>query len=187
MTTGYQIKEQDQLYFVTFQVVNWVDIFTRKLYRDIVIENLTYCQKNKALEIYGFVIMSNHIHLLLKSGTNELSKTIQEFKSFSAKQILKQIETGPESRTKWMLNIFKQAAYKHQRNTNYQFWTHENHAEHIYSNKFVEQKLNYIHQNPVRAGIVSNENDYLYSSAINYSGGKGVLDVELLMLRWKTY
>ena len=68
-----------------------------------------------------------------------------------------------------------------------QFWTHENHTEHIYSNKFIEQKLNYIHQNPVRAGIVANENDYLYSSAVNYSGGKGVLDVELLMLRWKTY
>jgi hypothetical protein len=85
-----------------------------------------------------------------------------------------------------MFRIFKDAAFKDKRKTDHQFWTHENHAEHIYSPKFIEHKLNYIHQNPVRAGIVLIENDYIYSSAINYSGGKGVLDVSLLMLRWKT-
>lgn len=187
MPTGYQIKEQDQLYFVTFQVVSWVDIFTRKIYRDIIIENLKFCQENKGLEIYGFVIMSNHIHLLLRSDINQLSKTIKEFKSFTAKIILKQVESEIESRRAWMLRIFKDAAFKHKRNTEHQFWTHENHAEHIYSTKFIEQKLNYIHQNPVRAGIVLNENEYIYSSAVNYSGGKGILDVSLLVLRWKTY
>jgi REP element-mobilizing transposase RayT len=186
MTTGYQIKQQDQLYFLTFQVVNWVDVFSRKVYRDIVIDNLAFCQKNKGLEVFGFVIMSNHMHLLARSATNELSKTIKEFKSFTAKQILNEIENGSESRKEWMLDVFKKAAYTHQRNSHYQFWTHENHAEHIFSNKFIEQKLIYIHQNPVRAGIVNNENDYVYSSAVNYSGGKGILDVELIILRWKT-
>ncbi|MFT6802516.1 MAG: putative transposase, partial [Salibacteraceae bacterium] len=61
------------------------------------------------------------------------------------------------------------------------------HAEHIYSNKFIEQKLNYIHQNPVRAGLVLNEEDYVYSSAINYMGGDGIIQVDLLVLKWKTY
>ncbi|MFT5877631.1 MAG: putative transposase, partial [Dokdonia sp.] len=61
------------------------------------------------------------------------------------------------------------------------------HAEHIYSNKFIEQKLNYIHQNPVRAGLVLNEEDYVYSSAINYKGGDGIIQVDLLVLKWKTY
>ncbi|MGB0807143.1 MAG: REP-associated tyrosine transposase [Salibacteraceae bacterium] len=168
MPTGYQIKEQDQLYFLTFQIVEWVDIFTRKENRDIVIENLKYCNENKGLEIYGYVIMSNHIHLLLRSDSNELSKTIKEFKSYTAKQILKSIESGTESRRDWMLNVFKDAAFNHKRNSTYQLWTHENHAEHIYSNKFMEQKLNYIHPNPVRAGLVLKEEDYVYSSAINY-------------------
>jgi len=67
MSTGYQIKEQDKLYFLTLQVTEWVDIFSRQKYRDIIIENLSYCQKNKGLEIYAWVIMSNHIHLLVKS------------------------------------------------------------------------------------------------------------------------
>jgi putative transposase len=131
--------------------------------------------------------MSNHIHLLLRSDSNSLSNTIKEFKSFSAKQILKLIETGSESRRDWMLKVFKDEAFKHKRNSKYQFWTHENHAEHIYSNKFIEQKLNYIHQNPVRAGLVLNEEDYVYSSAINYKGGDGIIQVDLLVLKWKTY
>jgi REP element-mobilizing transposase RayT len=68
MPTGYQIKEQDQLYFITLQVVDWVDVFTRQVYRDIVIENLKYCQEHKGLVIYAYVIMSNHIHLLVQSS-----------------------------------------------------------------------------------------------------------------------
>ncbi|MFC0876077.1 hypothetical protein ACE01N_05765 [Saccharicrinis sp. FJH2] len=79
-----------------------------------------------------------------------------------------------------MLNIFEFAAKKHKRNSKYQIWTHENHAELIYSNKFIDQKINYIHENPVRAGIVENEEDYLYSSAGILAGKKGALEVELI-------
>jgi REP element-mobilizing transposase RayT len=98
MPTGYQIKEHDQLYFVTFQVVSWVDIFLHKIYRDIIIENLRFCQENKGLGIYGFVIMSNHIHLLLGSDSNQLPNTIKEFKSYTVKLILRQIESETEGR-----------------------------------------------------------------------------------------
>ena len=181
MSTGYQIKEQDELYFVTFQIVRWIDIFTRKIYRDIVVESLRFCQANKGLEIYAFVIMSNHIHLLLRSFPGKLSDPIKEFKSFTAKQILETIQTEPESRRDWMLNLFEFSAKQHKRNSKYQVWTHENHAEIIYSNKFVEQKINYIHENPVRAGIVEKAEDYLYSSARDYAGLHGVLDVISVM------
>jgi len=186
MTTGYQIKEQDKLHFVTLQVVEWVDIFSRENYRKIIIENLEYCRKNKGLEIYGWVIMSNHVHLLLKSNTEELSNTLRDFKSFTSKKILEAIENGNESRKEWMLKLFKDAAFKHKRNSEYQFWTHENHAEHIFSNKFMEQKLEYIHNNPVRAGIVEKPEEYRYSSAIDYANGKGLVKVEKIMIRSKT-
>lgn len=86
-----------------------------------------------------------------------------------------------------MLKIFKDAAFKHKRNSEYQFWTHENHAEYIYSNNFIEQKIEYIHNNPVKAGIVQKPEDYRYSSAIDYIGEKGLLKIELATLRWKTY
>ena len=187
MPTGYQIAEQDQLHYVTLQVVEWVDIFTRKIYRDILIENLFYCQQHKGMEIYGWVIMSNHIHLLIKSSNGELSNLLRDFKSYTSKKILDEIENCNESRKEWMLKIFKTAAFQHKRNSEYQFWTHENHAEHIFSNKFMEQKLEYIHNNPVRAGIVTNPEEYIYSSAKDYSDEKGLLETVKIIRTWKTY
>jgi len=177
MSTGYKIVDQEALHYVTFQIVNWVDLFTRKVYRDIVIESLKFCQVNKGLEIYAFVIMSNHIHILLRSSTGKLSDTIREFKSFTAKQILLAIEMESESRRDWMLNLFEFAAKRHKRNEKYQVWTHENHAELIYSDNFIFQKLNYIHENPVRAGIVEKAEDYLYSSARDFAGKSCLLDI----------
>ena len=182
MSTGYQIVEQDALHYVTFQIVKWVDIFTRKVYRDIVIDSLKYCQTNKGLEIYAFVIMSNHIHILLRSDIGKLSDTIREFKSFTAKQILLAIDTESESRRDWMLNLFEFAAKQHKRNEKYQIWTHENHAELIYSDKFIIQKINYIHDNPVRAGIVENPEDYLYSSAMDFAGKQCLLDIVQMIM-----
>ncbi|GHV57091.1 transposase [Bacteroidia bacterium] len=151
MSTAYRISEQDELHFVTFQIVRWVYIFTRKIYRDIVMDSLRFCQHHKGVEIYAFVIMSNHIHLLVRSQTAKLSDTIREFKSYTAKQMLEIIDSDQESRKEWLLNLFAFAAKQHKRNEKYQIWTHENHAEIIYSNKFIDQKINYIHENPVRA------------------------------------
>lgn len=182
MSTGYRIAEQDAPYYVTFQVVRWVDIFTRKTYRDIVIDSLRFCQQTKGLEIYAYVIMSNHIHLLIRSNCNKLSDTIREFKSYTAKQILSSINNEPESRRDWMLNIFEFAAKQHKRNSKYQVWTHENHAELIYSKEFITQKINYIHANPVRAGIVVNAEDYVYSSASNFAGKDGLIDTNEIIL-----
>ncbi len=187
MPTGYQIKEQDKPYFVTLQVVYWIDIFTRQKYRDIVIKNLAYCQKNKGLDIFAWVIMSNHIHMIARSETNGLSNVLRDFKSFTSKLILAEIEKNTESRRDWMLKLFKNAASKHERNTEYQFWTHENHSEILYSNNFIEQKLDYIHNNPVKAGIVNQPEEYKYSSAINYTDGKGLLDVIIIPRQLKNY
>ncbi len=182
MSTGYQIVEQDELHYVTFQIVGWVDVFTRKAYRDIVIESLRFCQEKKGLEIYAFVVMSNHIHAVLRSSTGKLSDTIREFKSFTAKQMLEAIKQEPESRREWMLNIFRFAAAKHKRNENYQIWTHENHAVILYGNSFINQRINYIHENPVRAGIVERPEDYIYSSARSFAGLPCLLDIPQLLM-----
>ena len=170
MSTGFKTVNQDALHFITPTIINWVDLFTRKVYRDIVIDSLRYCQQNKGLEIFAFVVMSNHLHLLIRSKIGKLSDTIHDFKSFTAKQILQAIENGQESRREWMMNLFEFAAKRHKRNEKYQIWTHENHAEEIYSNDFIAQKIKYIHENPVRAGIVEKAEDYLYSSAKALAG-----------------
>ncbi len=182
MSTGYQIIEQDEIHYLTFQVIKWVDIFTRKVYRDIVIDSLRFCQDHKGLEIFAFVIMSNHVNLLVRSSIGKLSDTVKECKSFTARKILDTIQEEPESRKEWMLNLFEFSAKQHKRNEQHQFWTHENHAEIIFSNKFFDQKLNYIHDNPVRAGIVENAEDYLYSSARAFAGKSCLLEIPITIL-----
>jgi len=187
MTTGYQIKDQSALHFLTLQVVDWIDIFTRCIYRDIIIESLKYCQQNKSLQIFGYVIMSNHIHLIANSTIGELSNVIRDFKKFTANSIIKEIQNGRESRRDWMLNRFEFNAKKHCRNEKHQFWTHENHAIILYTPLFSWDKLTYIHNNPVRAGIVEKPEHYLYSSAMDYAGFKGLLDIVMLERIMITY
>ena len=177
MSNGYKISEQDELHYVTFQVVRWIDIFTRKVYRDIVIDSFRFCQEKKGLEIYAFVVMSNRIHAILRSSNGRLSDTIKEFKSFTAKKILEQITNENESRREWMLSEFEFAARKHKRNEKYQIWTHENHPVILYGNTLIQQRINYIHDNPVRSGIVAKQEDYLYSSARAYAGLDCLIDV----------
>ncbi len=165
MKSGHQIREQDATHFLTLTIVDWVDVFSRKNYRDIVINSLDYCIKNKGLRIYAYVIMTNHIHLIARSETGKLSDTIRDFKKFTAISILDAIKNEPESRREWMLHRFAWNAAQTATNSNYQVWIHDNHPESVYSLKFFNEKLNYIHQNPVRAGWVELPEEYLYSSA----------------------
>lgn len=137
MKEGYVIRDQTLPHFITATVVDWIDVFTRQTYRDIVIESLDYCIKNKGMILYGYVIMSNHIHLILQSQEGELSALVRDFKKFTAKSILEKIQTSPESRREWMLERFQLATKTHSRNKEYQFWQYGNHAEEIYSNEFM--------------------------------------------------
>jgi hypothetical protein len=107
-------------------------------------------------------------------------------KSYTSKLILTKIQTETESRRSWMIEVFYLAANKHKRNLKYQFWTHENHAIEVFSNRFIKQKVDYIHNNPVRAGIVNLPDEYIYSSARNYADKDGVLEVFVLNLGWRT-
>ncbi|HRG69460.1 MAG TPA: hypothetical protein PLS73_11455 [Saprospiraceae bacterium] len=180
MSTGYKIDNQDGFYFLTFQVINWVDIFTRKIYCDILIESFNHCRKNKGLQIWAYVIMSNHVHAILSARENNLSDIKRDFKRHTATQILRQIKSVSESRRKWMLHLFKTAAEKHQRNSEFQFWTHENHAIYLETMPFLMQKMAYIHENPIRAGWVEKAEDWLYSSQRNYLSMESALEIDLL-------
>ncbi len=178
-TDGYRIRDQSKPHFLTFTVVHWTDVFTRKTYKDVIIESLQYCIEHKGMILYGYVIMSNHMHLIAQSNYGDLSGLIRDFKKFTASKILSNIKFGPESRREWMLQNFEQAASEVKSNEYYRFWRYGNHPEEIYSHKFLWSKLDYVHLNPVRGGIVSKASHYLYSSASNYVDNKGLVDVTL--------
>ena len=181
MGASYQIKDQYQLYFLTFQVVGWADVFCRKAYRDIVLNSFKYCRENKDLEIFAYVIMSNHVHCILRSKTGRLSDTVRDVKRFTSNAILESLLSNPrESRKEWLKMIFEYYARFNKRAKDLQFWTHENHAVELSTNGMIDSRLNYIHQNPVRAGIVEKAEDYLYSSARNYSNLYYLLEIDFI-------
>lgn len=178
---GHKISCQHSLYFLTFTIVGWIDVFSRQSYRDIVIESLKYCQKEKGLHINAFVIMSNHLHLIAHSPENRLSDIIRDFKKFTSRQITKSILQNPgESRSVWMLKLFKYNARFNKKNESFQFWRKDNNPVELFNPKWIQQKINYIHQNPVRAAIVEKPEHYINSSARNYLDKSGILDVEVI-------
>ena len=170
-----------EIYFLTSTIVDWVDVFTRPIYKDIIVDSLKFCQQNKGLELYCWCLMTNHIHMIAgASEGHHLSHILRDFKKFTAVKILEKIKEVPESRRDWILHRFEFAGKFDSTIENYKFWQHGNEPKELYSYDFMLQKLNYIHQNPVRAGIVDEPSQYLYSSARNYQGEKGLLDVILL-------
>lgn len=175
---GYKIRNEQGVYFVTFAVVEWVDVFTRKDYCSILLDSLSYCQREKGLELRAWCIMSNHVHLIFSAKNDNPSEILRDYKKYTSKQIIKAITENPsESRREWMLEIFSKAGRNNSHNKNYQFWRQDNQPKELFSSLFIHQKLTYIHNNPVEAGLVENAEDYIYSSAKTYAGKSGLLKI----------
>jgi REP element-mobilizing transposase RayT len=174
MAFEYRIKDQFGIYFITCTVHQWTDVFTRMDYVDILLDSLRFCHKEKGLKIYAWVIMSNHIHLIVSNDKGKLSDCIRDFKKFTASKIYKAIEANEkESRKKWLLWLLK-------KDNKIWFWEEGYHGEEIYSKSFYDSKVNYIHSNPVRADIVEKEEEYLNSSAGDFWGiRKGKIELEI--------
>jgi putative transposase len=173
MAYTYQISDQRATHFVTFTVHQWVDVFTRRTYVDILLDSLRYCQANKGLKIYAWVIMSNHCHMILRTEGFDLSDVIRDIKKHTSKKIFEAIKTNEkESRKRWMLWLLK-------KDDHIWFWEEGYHGEEVFSSSFFESKVNYIHMNPVRAGLVEKPEEYLLSSCGDFYGvRKGLLELE---------
>ena len=183
MSTKYKFGDNEIAHFITFSVVNWIDALTRNEYKDIVVESLQYCIKEKGLQLHAWVIMSNHVHLIASAKKDfMLSHILRDLKKFTSKQIFKSIEENPkESRKEWMIWMFKRAGKRNSNNKDFQFWQQDNHPIELTTPEMLKQRLEYLHQNPLRAGIVYEPQDYVYSSGIDYcTTMKGRIAIEHL-------
>lgn len=178
MSRNYKFYNPEGVYFISFAVVEWLDVFTRFEYKKIIIDSLHHCQKVKGMEIFAWCLMSSHVHLILRSaGEQKPELLIGDFKRFTSKAIVKAIIENPEeSRKEFLLEQFRNAGNQSSNVKKYQFWRHDNHPIELWSNKVIDEKIDYIHNNPVEAGLVSRAEDYSYSSATDYAGKKGMLD-----------
>lgn len=151
---------------MTLTVVGWIDVFIRRAYSDFIIQNLRYCRKHKGLLIYAYVLMTNHLHLIAGTKNGSLSDILRDFKTYTSKELVGRIaQNKQESKGKWMIQMFRKYGRANKLNVNHQFWQNGNYPVALYSKKVINQKIDYIHQNPVRAGFVSKPEYYYYSSA----------------------
>ncbi|TAE45957.1 MAG: transposase [Bacteroidetes bacterium] len=178
----YKIWDQHGLNFVTLTVNDWTDVFIRKQYKDILLDSLRFCQAEKGLVICAYVVMSSHVHLAVAaSGSLTLSDILRDFKKFTSRRILQEIQTGGyESRKEWIMERFVCRDNEKADSQLHQFWKPDNHPIALFTQPVIAQKIDYIHENPVKEGWVERAEHYLYSSASNYATGSGLLNVTLL-------
>ena len=181
MSTKYKFKDDGGLYFCTLTLVGWIDFFSRVVHRRILTESLNFCRENKGLRIHAYVFMTNHIHLIVSAvGEQKPWEIMRDFKSFTAKEFLRAVDSPQESRRDWMLYLFGRFAKKHKRSQKNMVWQHDNHPIEIFSAGVIKNKVRYIHENPVRAFFVRRASDWIFSSAGDYEGKQGEVEVDLL-------
>jgi putative transposase len=166
---------------VTFTVIDWIDIFIRDEYRAVVVDSIRYCQENKGLEVYAYCFMTSHIHLII--GSNRLlplEGIIRDLKAFTSRHIRKVLEDDrqvKESR-EWILKRMYYAGKHNSNNRDFQFWQQHSHLIELNTPAIIEQKLDYIHLNPVDAGFVEAPECWTYSSVRDYVGiAKGPIEL----------
>ncbi len=182
MSEKYKFNDPEGTYFITTSIVGWIDIFTRPELKHVIIDSLKHCQKEKGLVINAWCLMPSHLHMIVRTSKVPLPDIMRDFKKFTTKEIISVIGRIHESRKAWMLEMFSDVADGLKRVKNYKMWQDGNHPELLFSNDFLQQKLNYIHMNPVVAEFVDEPEYYWYSSARDYyTKQRGLLEIELLM------
>jgi putative transposase len=166
MRSRYRINERDTAHFITATVVEWLPVFTTSGCCDALIRSMEYCRQNKGLQVHAWVILDNHFHGIM-SGP-ELAATLRDWRRFTAGVLLKQIKA--EGR-EWMLNQLAYYCARHKEASGHQLWQEGVHPQAIVTDEMMEQKLEYVHNNPVKRGMVSSPEHWRYSSAHEWLQG----------------
>ncbi|HMJ48314.1 MAG TPA: transposase [Ferruginibacter sp.] len=182
MSSKYKVGEDAIAHFITFSVIGWIDVFSREVYKEICINSLRYCQEYKGLKLHAWVIMTNHVHLIVSSDSNKIEWLVRDIKKYCSKQIVAAImENSTECRKEWMMNLFRYAGKSNSNNKEFQFWKQDYHPVALDTGIKLKNRLDYLHENPVRNGLVWEPWHFKYSSAIDYyTNEHGLLKIEHL-------
>ncbi|CAN5537423.1 hypothetical protein BH20VER3_BH20VER3_17060 [soil metagenome] len=166
MRSRYRVNEKEQAHFVTSSVVAWLPLFTKAARCDILVESLAYCREKKGLRIYAWVILDSHFHAIVAAA--ELPRVMANLKRHTARRLLQQLE---EEGAEWLLHQLSYFRAKHKTESDYQLWQEGYHPQAIPSDAIMEQKLEYLHNNPVQRGLVASPEHWRYSSAHEWLPG----------------
>ena len=163
--------KQSFAYFVTTTLSGFVELFNQDKYAQILIRNLNFYREKFEFKLLAYVIMPHHLHLIiLPASKGNISEIMRDFKKYTAREIIQLLE---EEKRFDILGIFHETAQKYhfKENRKYQVWEHRFDDLALYSDKVFRTKLDYIHNNPIKEGLVNSPSNYLYSSARNYDSG----------------
>jgi hypothetical protein len=172
MRSRYRIFETEYPYFLTCSVVGWLPVFTRPACVEIVLDSWRFLQKSGRMTLFGYVILENHLHFIA-SGKN-LSEDVGDFKSFTARKIIDWLRERKETSLLAQL-AHEKAAYKTDRP--FQLWQEGSHPKQLTNDRMMDQKLEYMHNNPLARGYVDDPLHWRYSSARNYHGLPALLEI----------
>lgn len=184
MSPFLNVTNNTCLFHCRFDIVQSADIFTRRSYRDIVVESLNFCVENKGLKIHAYVFLSNQIQCLLSTTNVKLSNILRDFKSFSAKRLFEEMLTNNDKRKSWLTLVFKYAAGGHSRNKDFQIWSHDNHPLEIWGQEQIQDTLNEIHRLPVAELLCVQPEHWVYSSAVDYARNTQTSPIKILFLNF---
>ena len=170
MRSRYKITDENGLYFITSTTVEWIPVFTSRAYFEIMIQSFSYCQEHKGLQLFGYVVLDNHFHLVVAGP--DLGKTITDLKKFTARKTIDRLK---QDRKEWLLNQLAYFKKRYKTKSDFQLWQEGYHPQLISSEQMLAQKLTYIHNNPVKRGLVAAPEHWLFSSARNYVLGDSSL------------
>ncbi len=181
MSRKYKFHNKEGLYFVSFATINWIDVFVRDHYFMLMLDSLNFCRKSKGMEIFCYCIMPSHVHLIFRTTHNDPGAILRDLKTYTSKKMQKTIAENPlESRKDWIIRMMAEEGKSKSNIKHFQFWQQHNKPIELWSSYIIDQKVDYIHMNPVEAGFVLEPEHWKYSSAIDYSGGKGLLEIDFI-------
>jgi REP element-mobilizing transposase RayT len=160
MRTRYQVREPHYAHFVTATLVAWLPVFTSAARCDILVNSLEYCRQHKGLQIHAWVILDSHFHAILAAP--DLTRVMADLKRHTARRLLEQLAAEQND---WLLGQFKYFRARHKTESQRQVWQEGSHPQALSSDEMLLQKLEYLHNNPVKRGLVAAPEHWRYSSA----------------------
>ncbi len=171
--TRYKIYETEYPYFITSTINGWLPIFTRQESADIIFDSWRYLQREREFKLFAYVILENHLHMIVAAPA--LSKVIQNFKSYTARKI---IDLLTQRNAETLLRQLRAMKLNHKKESQYQVWQEGGKPKQIRDDKTMWQKIEYTHNNPVERGFVDEPVHWRWSSARNYAGSSGLIEVD---------
>jgi REP element-mobilizing transposase RayT len=183
MSGENHIHSKQAGYFITFDTVDWVDVFIRPVYKQVIVHTLNHFIDNKGLNLFAWCLMTNHLHLVAQAKDGFVIADIEkEFKAFTNNKILEALDTEPETRREWMMKRFENVGNILGLLKKFQVWQNSNNPSFIDMRKTDQliDHISLIHENPVRDRFVDSASEYPYSSARDYAGMKGLVKITKL-------